>query len=263
MKFCSFCDHLGYVINPDAVELGELPLSPCPKCVVPGCRCSGEPPYLFSEGDTVRMCSCSPVRSRMEKIRILYAKSDLEKKFRWRFLGDYNCRTQAETKAKSIAYKIIQEFPAVDRGLFIWGNPGTGKTLLSTIILTELITRNAIEGKYVKISKSFFGKLRSTFVEGTALYGMSSQIEKELQEIDVLVIDDFGTQRDSAWEKETLYNLVDSRYEAEKFTIFTSNANPLVSLKDLSEGRILSRIREMCKIIELSGADRRTEKESE
>lgn len=259
MKFCSFCDHRGYIINPEAFELGEVPLSPCPKCVLTLCRCSGEAPYLFSEGDSVQMCSCSPVRSRIEKIRLLYAKSDLEKKYRWRFLGDFNCRVQPETKAKSLAYKIIQDFPNIDKGLFIWGNPGTGKTLLSAIILTELITRYAVEGKYVKISKSFFGKLRSTFVEGTALYGMSSQIEKELQEIDILIVDDFGTQRDSAWEKETLYNLVDSRYEAEKFTIFTSNTNPLVSLKDMYEGRILSRIREMCRIIELSGTDRRTD----
>jgi DNA replication protein DnaC len=259
MKYCSFCDYKGYIINPDAYEIGEIPLLPCPKCVVPLCKCNNEAPYLYSDAENVLICSCSPVRTRIDKILSLYGKCDLEKKYRWRFLSDFNCRTQAETKAKTIAYKIMHEFPAIDRGLFIWGNPGTGKTLLSAITLTELITRHAVEGKYVKISKSFFGKLRSTFVEGSALYGMSAEIEKQLQEIDVLVIDDFGTQRDSAWEKETLYNLVDSRYEAEKFTIFTSNSNPLITLKEHSDGRILSRIREMCRIIELSGPDRREE----
>ena len=78
--------------------------------------------------------------------------------------------------------------------------------------------------------------------------------------MDVLVIDDFGVQRDSPWEQETLYNLIDARYEAEKFTIITSNNNPEKSLKELSEGRILSRIREMCRILELSGEDYREKK---
>nr|HPM34702.1 DNA replication protein DnaC [Spirochaetota bacterium] len=60
-----------------------------------------------------------------------------------------------------------------------------------------------------------------------------------------------------AWEQETLYNLIDARYEAERLTIITSNSNPEKGLKELSEGRILSRLKEMTNIIELSGTDRR------
>ena len=67
-------------------------------------------------------------------------------------------------------------------------------------------------------------------------------------------IDDFGVQRDTDWEKETLYNLVDARYEAEKFTLFTSNNNPTQVMKD---PRVLSRLREMCRIMELAGEDHR------
>ena len=82
-------------------------------------------------------------------------------------------------------------------------------------------------------------------------------VEQLRSATDVLVIDDFGVQRDSAWEQETLYNLIDARYEGEKFTIITSNNNPEKTLKELSEGRILSRLREMCRILELSGEDNR------
>ncbi len=78
-----------------------------------------------------------------------------------------------------------------------------------------------------------------------------------MAEVDILVIDDFGTQRDSPWEQETLYNLVDARYEAEKFTVFTSNNNPSQALKDISDGRVLSRIREMCRLVEIQGPDYR------
>lgn len=197
------------------------------------------------------------MRMRIERINRLISQSDIDKKYRWRFLSEFHVATPSENKAKSAAYKIITDFERTEKGLFFWGNPGTGKTMLSAIILTELIARYALPGKFVKISRNFFGKLKSTFHESSKLYGMSSVIEQELADVDVLVIDDFGIQRDSEWEQETLYNLVDARYEKQRFTIFTSNNNPAESMKDLSNGRILSRIREMCRIIELSGRDRR------
>ncbi len=85
----------------------------------------------------------------------------------------------------------------------------------------------------------------------------AQEIEYELENADVLVVDDFGVQRDSPWEQETLYNLVDARYEAEKFTIFTSNVDPKSALADIAGGRVLSRIKEMCTILELTGHDYR------
>ena len=54
--------------------------------------------------------------------------------------------------------------------------------------------------------------------------------------------------------------IFDARYEGEKFTLFTSNNNPLKALLELSQGRILSRIKEMARIMELSGDDFRNKK---
>ncbi|MDA3899341.1 MAG: ATP-binding protein [Spirochaetes bacterium] len=260
IKFCQFCEGTGIIKNPDAYITGENPITPCPKCVLPHCKCGGESPYLYIKEGKVAECPCNPVRYRINKITHLFAQSDIDKKFRWLFLNDFNVKTQTDNRVKSAAYKIIHNFPDVTKGLFLWGNPGTGKTMISAIILTELISRYAISGKFLKISRNFFGKLRSTFVEGSSLYGMSSQIERDLATLDVLIVDDFGVQRDSPWEQETLYNLVDSRYDAEKFTIFTSNNNPVESMKEMGGGRILSRIKEMCYIMELSGVDHRDEK---
>lgn len=260
VQFCQFCEGTGIIKNPDAYITGENPITPCPKCVLPHCRCGGESPYLYAENGKISECPCNPVRRRINRINVLFSKSEIDKKYRWLFLSDFNVKTQADNKVKSAAYKIIHSFPDVSKGLFLWGNPGTGKTMISAIILTELISRYAVSGKYLKISRNFFGRLRSTFVEGSQMYGQSSQIERDLAEIDVLVVDDFGVQRDSPWEQETLYNLVDSRYEAEKFTIFTSNNNPAESMKELGGGRVLSRIKEMCYIMELSGSDHREEK---
>ncbi len=140
-------------------------------------------------------------------------------------------------------------------GLFLW-EPGTGKPLLSSIIPPSSSYATRSRDAFSRIG-TFFNRLRATFNEDSDTYGEANKIEQELGEVDVLVVDDFGVQRDSAWEAETLYNLVDARYEAEKFTIFTSNNNPFKTLKELSGGRILSRIKEMCVIIEVSGPDYR------
>ncbi len=257
-QFCSYCEYSGIIHNPAFEVQGDNVLSPCPKCVVTKCRCGGEDPYYYFDNDEIRPCPCRDTRMKIERILEIYNSSGIDKKFRWKNIRDFRAgQNKLAAEAYKAAYDIITNFPDVKKGLYLWGNPGTGKTLLSTIILTELIRHYAVNGKFIKISRNFFNLLRSTFSEGSLQYGQSSVIEKEYASVDVLVIDDFGVQRDSAWEQETLYNLIDARYEGEKFTIITSNNNPEKTLKELSEGRILSRLREMCRILELSGEDNR------
>ncbi len=257
MAYCSFCDFSGIVRNPHYIDLGEEPLAPCPKCVLSQCECGGEDPWFIVKDDKIMDCPCRDIRMKIEKIKSIYYRSGIDKKYQWKFFDSFESTNNLSSKAKNMAYDIVRKFPDVRKGLFLWGNPGTGKTLLSSIVLTELIIRHAIEGRFIKISRTFFNRLRATFVEGSATYGSARAIEHELGSSDILVVDDFGVQRDSPWELETLYNLVDARYEAEKFTIFTSNVDPRRSLPEVAGGRILSRIKEMCVITELSGQDYR------
>ncbi|MGL4370201.1 MAG: ATP-binding protein [Spirochaetota bacterium] len=255
--YCQFCDFTGVIRNDAASVTGEHFLTPCPRCSQPNCLCGGKLPYYYPTPEGVKECPCRRVHLKIDRINDLYTRCGIDKKYRWRFINEFKEVNKNAQTAKNLAYDIITKFPDIDKGLFLWGNPGTGKTLLSSIILTELITRYAVEGKFMKISRNFFGKLKATFVEGSANYGMASRIEEEMANVDILIVDDFGTQRDTPWELETLYNLVDARYEKEKFTIFTANADPNVSMRDLYEGRILSRVRSMCRIVDLSGVDQR------
>lgn len=257
MAYCSFCEFSGIVRNPHYLDLGEEPLAPCPKCVLTHCECGGEDPWFMVKDGKIVDCACRDIRMKIERIKAIYKRSGIDKKYQWKFFDAFESTNNLTSKAKNMAYDIVRKFPDVRKGLFLWGNPGTGKTLLSSIILTELVIRHAVEGRFIKISRTFFNRLRATFVEGSETYGSARAIEQELEMADVLVVDDFGVQRDSAWEQETLYNLVDARYEAEKFTIFTSNVDPRRSLPEVAGGRILSRIKEMCVITELSGQDYR------
>lgn len=255
--FCAFCEHTGIVRNPHFEEIGQEPLVPCPRCVLTRCQCGGQPPYYIEKDGTITDCYCRDIRMKINRIKAIYLRSGIDKKYQWRFFNSFEANSKLASNAKNVAYDIVSKFPDVRKGLFLWGNPGTGKTLLSSIILTELIIRHAIEGRFIKISRTFFNKLRATFAEGSATYGTAQEIEYELENADVLVVDDFGVQRDSPWEQETLYNLVDARYEAEKFTIFTSNVDPHRALSEIAGGRVLSRIKEMCTILELTGPDYR------
>ncbi len=255
--FCSYCDFTGMIHNQGFEELGQAALVPCPKCVAPKCKCGGVEPYYYYDGENVQPCPCRYINTKILRIMNLYGSCGIEKKFRWKTFHHFQAGNKLAEAAKNFAYDLVEKFPRNDRGLFLWGNPGTGKTLLSSIILTELIRKHAIPGKFIKISRNFFNLLRTTFNENSEMYGQSDKIEREISSVDILVIDDFGVQRNSEWEQETIYNLIDSRYENEKFTIITSNENPVKSLKELSGGRVLSRIREMCRIMELSGEDYR------
>jgi len=255
--YCDFCDRSGIVFNKHFGELGQNALVPCPKCVVPKCRCGGEEPYYYYENGLIKSCACRETMMKIGRILEIYANSGIDKHYRWKRVDAFKVYSELGKKAKLQAYETVKKFPDVSKGLFLWGNPGTGKTLLASIILTELIIHHAVQGRYIKISRTFFNRLKATFAEGSETYGMSSKIEKEFADVDVLVVDDFGVQRDTEWEQETLYNLVDARYEGEKFTVFTSNKNPHEEFKDLSGGRVLSRIKEMTVIMELSGKDQR------
>ena len=79
-----------------------------------------------------------------------------------------------------------------------------------------------------------------------------------LTALPVLVIDDLGIGRDTEFAFQTLYEIVDGRYMAMKGgLIVTSN----LSLDDLAaklgDDRIPSRLASMCKVIRMTGADKR------
>jgi DNA replication protein DnaC len=81
----------------------------------------------------------------------------------------------------------------------------------------------------------------------------------DLNKYALLVIDDLMAERKTEYMQEIVFNVIDSRYNANLPTIVTSNltADAIKNPADLAYQRIFSRLLEMCLPVEVKGEDRR------
>jgi len=145
-------------------------------------------------------------------------------------------------------------------GLLIYGDPGNGKTYLSSCIANELLKQFvsaicvSINGLLMRIQETYskFGKEAET------------DIIKGLYNADLLILDDLGTENKTPWSKSTIYNIIDSRYRSKLPLIITTNldVNPKQTngiLTRLYDRRTEDRILEMCVPMQNTGKSIRLE----
>ena len=207
-------------------------------------------------------CPCRTVRKKVGEISRMFKQAEIPERFRWKFQEDFKTAApdgapvQFAQNVQSYVSTLVDSEEEPRRGFLLYGPPGTGKTMLGCIMLNELILHRYKPGRFVNLSRSYFQRLRDTFSESSQEYGQSWKIMDELCSLPFLMLDDFGVQRDTPWEQEMLYDLVDSRYGAERFTIVTTNQG-LDEIQQLNDGRIYSRLVEMCHLVEMEGVDYR------
>ncbi len=181
--------------------------------------------------------------------------------------GNWEIRERSIQNALEYSVKYVKEFPNLLPPFFV-GSPGLGKTHLSVSIISELI--------FAHDQRCLFKEFRDLLTDIKDIYvrsGSEKEYVEQLCEYDVLVIDDLGATRMSEWETGVLDDLIARRYNAKKHTIFNSNLSFIDSKKhkQSDSGKILdykigernvSRIFEMCHILELTGKDFRKESRS-
>lgn len=145
-------------------------------------------------------------------------------------------------------------------GLFIMGNPGTGKTHLAAAIANKLIG-----GEHRVIMATMIdllGSVRNSF----SYEDGGAQVLNRYKKVPLLIIDDLGKEPPTEWAVSTIYNIINGRYEAYLPTIVTANysdkdlINRLVprDTKDTLTARALvDRLYEMCTGVNISGESRR------
>jgi len=125
-------------------------------------------------------------------------------------------------------------------GLYFYSETkGSGKSTMAAGIANELVKKQSMQVRYAESTK-ILNELKATYDKDSNL--SASKLFKYLIMTDILVIDDFGTERESGWVNDTFYHIVNERYVNKRVTIFTSN-NPIEQLK--YDQRIISRVNEM------------------
>lgn len=132
--------------------------------------------------------------------------------------------------------------------LLIYGNCGTGKSVLAACIANALIDR-----LYTVL-------FTSVDTVANRIWNKDRQEEYDRLSVpDLLVIDDLGRERSSEYMHEVALNMVNARNKNKKPFVITTNATPQMLMKasDTETERIMSRICENTIPLLIKGTDRR------
>jgi DNA replication protein DnaC len=221
----------------------------------PDNRCDGSGFLYDEERRRAYPCSCRP--QRLARKRAAAVAGRLPKRFREVSFDREPVisieRANADTVREVRSY-VRNVAAHLDEGRGIWftGDVGTGKTTLAM-----LVSKAAMEADRTVAIYSLprlLAMLRESY-DDDAAYSLNDLIDR-LCSVDLLHVDDVGAERTSPWVLEQLYAIVNARYEDERAILITTN----LALEELAEqitARTVSRLKEMCEVLPLYGADAR------
>lgn len=147
----------------------------------------------------------------------------------------------AMAKVKAIVNGFILKFSLWQRegkNLYIYSKTkGTGKTMLSCILLNEVTMRHMTPARFITVY-DYLNTVTESWKDKT---GDTSARLRDIETAQLLILDDIGAQDPNKLVNDSLFKLIDRRYSNMLVTIFTSNKK----INDLGlDERIISRIEE-------------------
>ena len=128
------------------------------------------------------------------------------------------------------------------RGLWFYGDVGTGKTSLAM-----LVSKAALEaGRSVAIYSvpRLLADIKQTFDREHG--GSYMELFRRLCSVDLLHLDDLGAERTTEWVLEQLYSIVNERWQERRAVVVTTNLQSLDDLREQLGARTVSRLTEIC-----------------
>jgi DNA replication protein DnaC len=108
-----------------------------------------------------------------------------------------------------------------DRGLLLQGSCGVGKTHLAVGVLQEIIESDKGGRLLFSNFQELIHEIQASFDADAPV--SKSEILKPLLEADLLVLDELGSQKPTTFVQDILYYIINSRYNDQRVTIFTTN----------------------------------------
>jgi DNA replication protein DnaC len=224
-------------------------------CPLGVCDGSG---WILGPEDVARSCECRA--ERLNRGRSRGISSVIPPRYRGVSFDRPPISDMANNLQTKIAINEVRAYVddldarlAEGRGLWLFGDTGTGKTTLGM-----LISKAALEaGRTVAIYSlpKLLARIRQTYDSEPGGDSYLSFFER-LTSVDLLHIDDLGAEKRSDWVLEQLYSLVNERYESQRSIVITTNlSHP--ELEEQIGSRTVSRLSEICDEIEVRGKDYR------
>ena len=177
---------------------------------------------------------------QMRRINRLKEASMMDKKYREITFDKYEVREENKKvfeMAKKYAYRFHDMYKK-NQGLLLYGPVGTGKSFTAACIGNYLLNnaKPVIMTSFVKILQDIWENDRE------------AEYITILNSASLLIVDDLGTERETDYALEKVYNIIDSRVRANKPMIITSNLelNDMMECEDIRKKRIYDRILECC-----------------
>lgn len=193
-----------------------------------------------------KLCACGIVDRRIMENKLAFA--NIPEAFRDMTLKTFRTDRYKKPESKktimqtcaAIKYYLdnLEEMQEKGMGLYLYSaTKGSGKTRMAASIANELIRVYRLQVKFAG-SMQIVNEIKSTWDNRDR---SESDLLRALMSVQVLVIDDFGTELPKDWIGERFYSLINGRYQDRLITLFTSN----FSLTDLRyDDRITNRIKE-------------------
>jgi DNA replication protein DnaC len=204
-------------------------------------------PYGHPDFGTLIPCVCTETRRAKQRQAQLAQLSNLDR-FRDKTFASFN----QFTSGMQLAYQRALAYATHPNGwLAFFGPCGCGKTHLAAAIAHTVLARG--DAVLFVVVPDLLDHLRATFSPRSDV--AYDQRFEHVRAVDLLVLDDLGTESATPWACEKLYQLINYRYNGQLPTVFTSNVRT-----EQLDPRIVSRMHDVALpagVLTLQAADYR------
>ncbi len=209
-------------------------------------------------GDDLRVeaCECQGDLRRQHRL----AGANIPKRYTHCTLDTFRDSTPVLRNAKRRVQEFVDLWPHIADGkaLLLMGGCGAGKTHLAVAALNEVVNSG-------KPGRVVFANFQDLIQEIQASFDpdqptTKAEIMRPLLETDLLVLDELGSVKPTQFVQDILYYVINTRYNEELATIFTTNYldHPTDAKQEKLEDRIGARLRsrlyEMAYAVTFTGA---------
>jgi DNA replication protein DnaC len=179
---------------------------------------------------------------RIAGIKSRTDKSGIPERFLTKTLETYEAKIEGQSTAYQFCKTYAEDFADVKkigRCAIFCGKPGTGKTHLAIAIALYVINQGAWVG-FSTVQK-LMRRLKDTMRKDSE--ESESDVINRYVDVDLLILDEIGVQFGSEYEKNSLFDILNSRYENRLPTILISNLSAN-EVKAFIGERVFDRMRE-------------------